>query len=169
MRAKQFLDSVDGLNRARNQWKAVSRIADGWGQYVGERPGAVIAQHGEPGTECAWHGGGQQPNARHLFESETAKVLRAGQCRGRSLATNGEHAAFALAPQQDGDFSARAVQMRLHYLQDKASGDGRIKSVSTAFQYAHRGLRCEPMGRGCDSKGAGDFGARGELVHKNLT
>jgi len=128
----------------------------------------MVAQHGQPSRESAWHRCRQQPDTGYLLQPQCAKSV--GRCRRRSrpLAADGQHASLALAPQQDRCFSTGAVEVRLDHLQNEATGHSGIKGVAAAFQHPHRSLRSQPMGGGDNPMGAGDFGSGCERAHACL-
>ena len=134
---KQVLYRHDGLHGARNQRKTIAGISQSGGQHLGQGPGSMVPQHGQPGCESAWHRCRQQPDTGYLLQTQCAKSV--GRCRRRSrpLAADGQHAALALTPQQDRCFSAGTVEVRLDHLQDEAASHSGIESVAAAFQHAH--------------------------------
>ena len=142
--------------------KAIGRIGDGWREHVGERPAAVLAQQRHPARECAWHGGGEQADAGHLLHAEPPIGGRRGVGRRAALAVDGAQLLRVLGPVQHRHFAARAVEMRLDDLQREAAGHRRIEGVAAALEHAHRHLRGDPVRRGGDAEGAGDFRAGGE-------
>ncbi|CUK02184.1 Uncharacterised protein [Achromobacter sp. 2789STDY5608615] len=163
--AEQGLHREDGLRDARHQRKTVAGVVDGRAQHVGQFPGAVVAQQGQPGAEGAGHGGGQQPDAGHQVHAQSAEIGRRRQRRRRPLAAQRAHAAFPLAPQQDRHFAAGAVQVRLDDLQREAAGHRGVEGVAAALQHAHGDLRGQPVGGRGDAEGAADFRAGGEVGH----
>ncbi len=163
--AEQGLHRQDGLRDARHQRKTVAGVVDGRAQYVGQFPGAVVAQQGQPGAERAGHGGGQQADAGHQVHAQSAKVGGRRQRRRRSLAAQGAHAALPFAPQQDRHFAAGAVQVRLDDLQREAAGHRGVEGIAAALQHAHGDLRGQPVGGRDDAEGAADFRTGGEGGH----
>ncbi|MNX43066.1 hypothetical protein D3C86_735000 [compost metagenome] len=160
--AEQRLHGKDGLRDARHQGKAVARVVDGRAQHVGQFPGAVIAQQGQPGAERARHGGGQQADAGHQVQAQAAEMRGGGQRGRRTLAAQRAHALFAFAPEQDGHFAAGSIQVRFHDLQRETARHGRVVGIAAALQHAHGHLRGQPV-RGRDhAVRAAYFGAGGE-------
>ncbi|MCY1499184.1 hypothetical protein D9M68_331930 [compost metagenome] len=155
--AEQRLHRQDGLGNARHQRKTVTRVVDGGAQHVGQFPCAVVAQQGQPGAERARHGGGQQADAGHQVHAQAAEVGWGGQRRRGPLAAQRAQALFAFAPEQDGHFAARSVQVGFHDLQREAARHGRVIGVAAALQHAHGHLRGEPVGGGNHAEGAAYF------------
>jgi hypothetical protein len=141
---------------------AFGGIDDGRLQRLGQGQRAVVAQHRHPGVEGAGHAGGQQPVAGDRVDAERAvmRQRRAGGCR--ALAADRDRHRVAGRLDQDHRIAAQPVHVRLDHLQDEARGDRGIEGVAALFEYGHAHLAGDPVRRGDDAKGAGDFGTGGE-------
>src|SRR5262249_2259360 len=64
--------------------------------------------------------------------------------------------------QDDRRIAARAVQVRLRYLQREGGGDGGVERVAATFQHCHAHLAGDPVRAGNDAERAGDLRAGGE-------
>src|SRR5690606_39910783 len=120
-----------------HQREAVMGVFNGGGQHIGQRPRAVVAQHGDPAAECTGYRGGQYPYAGNLFQAESAECLYGCVIWSGTLSANGAGFLLLLAPQQNGDIAAGASQVRLDDLQYETAGNRRVEGVAASFEDAH--------------------------------
>jgi hypothetical protein len=86
--------------------------------------------------------------------------------RRGALPVDDEHLVAVGAVEQDWNFAARPVQVRLDDLQHEPGRHRCVESVPAALEHRHPGSRGEPVRRGDHAEGAAQLGPGRETLHR---
>ncbi|MDQ0375760.1 hypothetical protein J2X26_004098 [Cellulomonas humilata] len=155
----------DRRDRARggaDQRIAVARVADGRGEDVGQREGAVPREQVEPGAERPGDHRGEVPGAGDEVQAQVpVGVDGRGGGRG-ALPADHEGVPVVGAVADDRGVAAGAVQVWLDDAQREAGGHRGVERVAAGLQDPHPDRRREPVGGGDHAEGSDELGAGGE-------
>ena len=161
--AEQRFHVADRTGDARHDRIPVLGVADREAQHLRERQRAVVAQQRDPAAEGARDDGGQRARPGHEIEPELVAIaLDRRRLRRRALRAQDERLATRRRPEDRGQVSAGAVQVRLDDLQREAGCNGGVERVAALLEHGHSRSGREPVRRRDHAEGAAKLGARGE-------
>jgi hypothetical protein len=146
---------------ARKHRVPVFGVVDRRGQHLGQRQASVVAQHQHPGVEGAGIDRRQKAGARDDVEPFVS-VMRHVAPGGATPVRTGPAACPRPRAGQGRNLTQRAVQMRLHHVQDETRRYGRIGRRAARLQHLHARLAGQPMGGRDHAEGAHQLGPGGE-------
>ncbi len=105
----------------------------------------MIAKQRHPPCERARHACGQQAGARNVIDPQRPQTRDGGGRRRWSLATDHLNPVAGCVPQDDGDFAAEPIQMRLDDLKHEARSHGGVERVAAHLERRHAAFGGQPM------------------------
>ena len=143
----QIRPAGDGQVHAADDREAVVRIVDRERKHVLERPGAEFPQQQQPAAEGAGNAGREHARAGNQVEAQLTEALDRRRRWSDSLTAKRERLAPIDRVEERRDFTAGAVQVRLHHLEREAGRNRGVERVPTALQNRHARCRGKPVRR----------------------